>query len=1077
MRFISIIINLLFYKLSGMAEVQTSMDHYEFELRYMAYKGMSTRFNFGRDDDFLVKLIQKTSKGTLEKALTETSPADLKNFTFQTYTPFKRAFLQAWENIFPWSDKRFSLTDYINRLEYELKVIREMGYNSYFLIVSDYVKRAKENKIWVWPGRWSWAGSVLAWFIEITNIDPMPFDLIFERFLNPARVSMPDFDIDFEDTRRQDVIEYCSKKYGSEKVCAIGTFMKMKGKNAFKDTGRVLWVWFMESNYYAGFINEKKTALETIQDPTEEQAQPLRDAYENTNLLKDVINLSHNFKDNMRQTGVHACGIIIAPAKVTTYTPTQYCKEEDHTIVSQYDGPTLESIGLLKMDFLGLKNLSIIKNCIKIIKARKDKNGEPLPDMFQHYLDTMNFIPPLDDVQTYEEVFKQGETTGIFQFESTGMKKYLIQLEPNVFSNLVAMVALYRPWPLEFIPSYIARKQGQEAIEYLYPDLREELTKKYGKDVPEEERKKLIEDLDPIMGDTYGIAIYQEQLMFLVQAMAGFSLWEADLLRRAIGKKKKYIIEKLKGEFIERCGTFRGYKEETATQIYEKMIEPAASYSFNKSHAVCYAFVSYQTGYLKAHYPIEYYAALIRSEEENTDKQSIYIEEIQQRWIKVLAPDINISFNHVAAIDQDIRLWFCSIKWVGSEVGEVIQQEREKNGKFTSVENFCKRCQNIINKKSLEGLIKAWTFDSFKDRNLLLSNIPQILEWIKNAANADQGFFWWLESTIPFQKTTPSTLMGNLMMEQEVFSSFLSGNPLDGLYPWIKKNAIFYSQINATFQGNFTLICYITDFVKAKKKGVFVKCCDISWNFDFFLPDMYGLKKFDLLIISGYKKNKFTITKIVKTDHERLKTLAWWSYDPSLTALVVKKMRYGEQKKEDIEKIKQESLEKKEEKKSEWTPRTSENDIASLSEDIWESENEDNGESEEILSEDSLELTENEEQTDSLSDEEEPEESFESNHEETSEENSGTVSEKTSEGTLEGKTEEPENTTSPQLEIQISDLSNIVMFQLSGVIKSNPWNVPILLKGVQGGNTENTEKIVSVTPETLERIKNLLHLS
>ena len=254
---------------------------------------------------------------------------------------------------------------------------------------------------------------------------------------------MPDFDIDFEDSRRQDVIQHCSDKYGSEKVCAIGTFMKMKGKNAFKDTGRVLGMSFTDSNLYAGFINEKKTALETVQDP--EEPHELKDAYENNELIKETINLSHNFKDNMRQTGVHACGIIIAPEKVVTYTPTQYCKEDDHTIVSQYDGPTLEQIGLLKMDFLGLRNLSIIKNCIKIIKARKDKNGEPLPEMFQHYLDTMNFIPPLDDTQTYEEVFKQGETTGIFQFESNGMKKYLIQLEPDVFANLIAMVALYRP--------------------------------------------------------------------------------------------------------------------------------------------------------------------------------------------------------------------------------------------------------------------------------------------------------------------------------------------------------------------------------------------------------------------------------------------------------------------------------------------------------------------------------------------------------------------------------------------------------------------------------------------------------
>lgn len=1051
-----------------MGEKQTVMDNYEFELRYKAYLGMSIRFWFQRDDDLIVKLIRKTSKGTLEKKLQETSPADLKNFTFQTYTPFKLAFIESAQNIFPGTDQRFSLSDYINRLEYELKVIREMGYNSYFLIVSDYVKRAKDNKIGVGPGRWSWAWSVLAWFIEITNIDPMPFDLIFERFLNPARVSMPDFDIDFEDTKRQDVIEYCSKKYGSEKVCAIGTFMKMKGKVAFKDTARTLWVAFEKSNIVSNLIEDKKTWLQMIQDP--ECPEELKTLYENDEYVKNAINYWHNLTDNIRQIGVHACGIIIAPEKVTTYTPTQYNKEDDHTVVSQYDGPTLEQIGLLKMDFLGLRNLSIIKNCIKIIKARKDKNGEPLPEMFQHYLDTMNFIPPLDDNETYEEIFKQGETTGIFQFESTGMKKYLIQLEPNTFDNLIAMVALYRPGPLEFIPSYIERKNGREKVEYLYQDLKEELIKKYGEECAKNEREKLIEDLNPIMGDTYGIAIYQEQLMFLVQAMAWFSLWEADLLRRAIGKKKKYIIEKLKGEFIERCWTFRGYKEETATQIYEKMIEPAASYSFNKSHAVCYAFVSYQTAYLKAHYPIEFYAALIRSEEENTDKQSVYIEEIQQHGMNVFAPDVNESFNHVAAIDDYIRLGFSSIKGVGQEVWEMIQQERIKNGNYTSFEDFCKRCEKIINKKSLESLIKSGAFDSLQDRKILLENIEIILEWIKSAANADQWLFGGLATSIPFKKNEKSTLMERLLMEQEVFECFLSWNPLDGLYLYIKKNSLFYSQINEKFQGDFTVIGYIKDFFRTKfktnKPGMFVKCSDISGDFEFFLPDNYGLKKFDLLIIHGYKKERITITKIIKTDHERLKELAWWSYDPEWTAIKAKKLRYGDQKKEDIEKIKQKAEQEKEKSETSWKEENSIQGITTqqdFSQEILDEESENF----EDLKEEITEIQEEpmEETTEEATEEtrEEPEQINEENlqekedqHEDNSENNSNNTND------------------TEKFQIEIKDLSNMTIFQLSGIIKNNPWNIPIILKGVKG---ENTEKEMLVTPEALERIKDLLNHS
>ncbi|MDR2415304.1 MAG: DNA polymerase III subunit alpha [Candidatus Peribacteria bacterium] len=578
----------------------------------------------------------------------------MQQFTYQTYSPFKLTFISQHKDIFPGKDPSFSLADYIERLEYELKVIKEMGFNSYFLIVSDYVRWAKEHQISVGPGRGSGAGSVLARCIQITDVDPLPFGLLFERFLNPARISMPDFDIDFEDTLRQNVIDYVTEKYGADKVCSIGTFMKMASKAAFKDAARTLGLPFDKSNYVSNLLTEKMGLLEMVNTP--EGNEELKNLYEHDEKIKKAIEFGEELTGNMRQLGVHACGIIIAPEKVIQFTPTQYNKENDHTIISQYDGPTLEYIGLLKMDFLGLRNLSIIKNCIKIIKVRAEKNGEPLPEMFQQFLDTMSFDPPLDDTFTYEKVFKQGDTTGIFQFESTGMRRFLVQLEPTLIDNIVAMSALYRPGPMEFIPTYIERRHGRESIEYLYPELKEVLTKKYGAAIAEEERKKLIEDLHPIMKNTYGIAVYQEQLLFLVQAMAGFSLGEADVLRRGVGKKKKEIIEQLKKEFIEKGATFRGYKPETTKEIYERMIEPAASYSFNKSHAVCYALIAYQTAYLKAHYPIEFYAALIRSVEEDTDTQSFYISEIQQHGIEIFPPDVNVSFNHVAAIDDSIRI-------------------------------------------------------------------------------------------------------------------------------------------------------------------------------------------------------------------------------------------------------------------------------------------------------------------------------------------------------------------------------------------------------------------------------------
>ncbi|MDO4714489.1 MAG: hypothetical protein Q4B28_07830 [bacterium] len=472
------------------------------------------------------------------------------------------------------------------------------------------------------------------------------------------------------------------------------------------------------------------------------------------------------------------------------------------------------------MDFLGLRNLSIIKTCIKIIKTRYEKANQPLPQIFEHFLKTTSFQPDIEDAFTYETVFKTGDTTGIFQFESQGMRKFLIQLEPNSINDLVAMNALYRPGPMEFIPRYIERKHGREEVSYMSQELRDELTKKYGAEVAEEENQKLIQDLSPIMSLTYGIAVYQEQLMFLVQSMAGFSLGEADMLRRGVGKKKKEVIEKLKTEFITRGESFRGYKPETTKNVYEKMIEPAASYSFNKSHSVCYAMIAYQTAYLKAHFPVEFSAALIRSVEEDVDTQSFYISEIQNKGIPVLPPNINASFNHVAAIDDTIRLGFFSTKGIGEDIGETIQQERQKNGVFTSLEDFLKRCSTVVNKKSLESLIKAGALDAFGERNTLLENITNLIDWSKNISTADFGLFggMGLDTQIQLKPVTPATHMDKLMMEQEVLKSFLSGNPLDGLYPYIKKFS-FLNQVTEQEQyPKFVVIGYIKEIQRAKKK-------------------------------------------------------------------------------------------------------------------------------------------------------------------------------------------------------------------------------------------------------------------
>ena len=893
------------------------MDLHEFELRYHAYKGMKTRLRLDWDEETIINLTKITNKWVLEKSVPETSPEDLRRFTHETYTPFKVDIIEKNRDFYPLKTSQYSLAEYIERLEYELKVVKSMWFNTYFLIVSDYVRWAKRQMIAVGPWRWSWAGSLLAWMIEITDIDPLPFDLLFERFLNPARISMPDFDIDFEDTQRQKVIDYCTEKYWKQKVCSIWTFMKMATKAAFKDSARATWIPFDKSNQITNLIPEKVSLKDILANSAE--YEELSNVINSDEKVKKAFELAAWLEWNLRQLWVHACWIIIAPEAVSTYTAAQYLKEDDHTIVSQYDGPTMEWIWLLKMDFLWLRNLSIIKNAIKIIAKRFEKEGKELPEMFQHFLDTTSFQPDINDPATYE-VFKTWDTTWIFQFESPWMRKYLIQLEPNAIHDLVAMNALYRPGPMEFIPTYIERAQWREEIKYMSDELRADLTKKYSAEVAEDENKKLIEDLSPIMNITHGIAIYQEQLMFLVQAMAWFSLWEADLLRRWVWKKKKEVIEKLKKEFIERWATFRNYKPETTTYIYEKMIEPAASYSFNKSHSVCYAFVAYQTAYLKAHYPLEFSAALIRSVEDDIDTQSFYISEIQNTWIKVLNPDVNESYTHVAAIWDDIRLWFFSVKWIWEDVWEVIQNEREKWWKFKDLEDFLRRCSEVVNKKSLEWLIKSWALDQYNDRKVLLENVDVLIDWTKNISHADFWLFGWMgiDTKIALKKVEPSNHMEKLMMEQEVLKVFVSWNPLDWLYQYIKKFS-FLNQIQEQEQINkFVIIWYIKEIQRAKKKWFFIKIEDISWGWEFFVKEAPDINKFDLIMLHWSKKWwRVFLDKMVRTDYDTLKRLAWDRFDPEWTVVRAKKERYWEQKQSEINKIKTEEVKKENTSKQE----------------------------------------------------------------------------------------------------------------------------------------------------------------
>ena len=877
------------------------MDIFEFELRYIAYQWLNYKFDLWRENQTILDLVKTTNRWKTDKKIQEITPEEIHSLTNETFTRYKKEFIAKNENYCLYNDyKEYTLWSYIDRLEYELKVIKEMWFNTYFLIVSDFVTRAKKNQIVVWPGRGSGAWSILARLINITDIDPMPFGLLFERFLNPARISMPDFDIDFEDTQRERVIEYVKDKYWQENVCAIWTFMQMATKAAFKDAARAIWVPFDKSNKFSSLIPDKTKITEAINNT--EWNEELKSIYENDSNIKIAVNFWEQLEWNMRQLWVHACWIIIAPDKINTFTPTQYAKEDDHNIVSQYDWPTLENIWLLKMDFLWLRNLSIIKNCIKIIRKKHEKEWKDLPIIFEKFFKDTSFNPPLNDLFTYEKVFKEWDTSWIFQFESTWMRRFLIKLEPDNINDLVAMNALYRPGPMEFIPNYIDRKHWVEKIKYMSDELKSILQNKYWAEIVLEEEKKLTEDLWPIMDITYWIAVYQEQLMFLVQNMAWFSLAEADLLRRWVGKKKIEIIEKLKIEFTDKSAKHREYKSETAKYIYEKMIEPAASYSFNKSHSVCYAWIAYQTAYLKAHFPIEFYAALIRSVEEDTEEQSKYIYETQNHWIEILQPDINESFNHIAAINGSIRIWFLWIKGIWFDVWEFIQQERQKGWNYKSLEDFLKRCDNVINKKSLEWLIKWWALDNFFDRNTLLHNITSLLERSKSAQNMNMWLFGSDESTqkISFNKILKTSFEEKLMMEQDVFKCFVSWHLLDGLYSYIKKWS-FLSRLNVEKNiWPYKIIWYISNIQRAKKKWYFIEIEDISGKREFFFKDILDFKKFDIVIISWFKQEwRYPkIGKLIKTDRDTLVKNAWSSFDPNLTVTKAKWMRAGESKTE-----------------------------------------------------------------------------------------------------------------------------------------------------------------------------------
>ena len=571
----------------------------------------------------------------------------------------------------------------MERINFELHIMKTMGFPGYFLIVQDFIQAARDMGVIVGPGRGSAAGSAVAYCLGITNIDPIKYDLLFERFLNPDRISLPDIDVDFDDAGREQVLEWVAQKYGTDKVAHIVTFGSMAAKMAIKDVARVLKLDLSEANRLAKMVPE--TPKITLQKAYKENPELEAEKHSTNPLIAKTIQFAETLEGSVRQTGIHACGILISRDPLTDHIPIMPTEGES-LMTTQYDGHFVEPIGLIKMDFLGLRTLSIIKTCLENIKKSK------------HLTLNADEIP-LDDTETFQ-LFARGETTGLFQFESPGMKKHLRALQPNRFEDLVAMNALYRPGPMEYIPSFIRRKHGEEPIEYDHPMM------------------------EPFLKDTYGVTVYQEQVMLQSRALGLFTRGQSDTLRKAMGKKQLETMAQLKGKFMEGCKNnpefVKGAQEkgkdveELVNKIWSDW-EAFASYAFNKSHSVCYAYIAYQTGYLKAHYPAEFMAANLSNNLSDITKVTVFMDECKRMGLSVLAPDVNESYNDFTVNTHgQIRFGMAAIKGVGEAAVETIIKEREKNGAYKNVYDFFERIDyRAVNKKTLENLITAGGLDSF----------------------------------------------------------------------------------------------------------------------------------------------------------------------------------------------------------------------------------------------------------------------------------------------------------------------------------------------------------------------------
>jgi DNA polymerase-3 subunit alpha len=628
------------------------------------------------------------------------------------------------------------------RLDYELDVIEKTGFADYFLIVQDFINWAKERGIVVGPGRGSAAGSLISYILGITDINPLKYDLLFERFLNPDRVQMPDIDIDFTDTRRDEVFGYLEEKYGKDRVAHIITFGTMAARAAVRDAGRAMGLSYAFCDQIAKLIPFNSPLEEAIRSVTE-----LKEIYQNNEDAKRLLEVAKHLEGVARHASVHACGTVISKEPLTEYLPLQYAPQNENVIITQFEMHSVEDLGLLKIDLLGLKNLTIIENTIRLAE---ETIGEKI-DIGQI---------PLNDKKTFE-LLQAGDTTGVFQLESSGMRRYLKELKPSELEDIIAMISLYRPGPMELIPQYIKRKFGRERVTYLHPLL------------------------EPVLKNTYGIMIYQEQLMAAVRTLSGLTLAEADILRKAIGKKIASLLQEQKDKVIS--GAIKnGVKKEIAEHFWS-LIEPFDRYGFNRSHGTCYALIAYRTAYLRAHYPVEFYASLFNSDSDDIDRIAILIPEANKAGITVLPPDVNSSASAFTPDNGNIRFGLLAVKNIGNNIVEAIVNERQKNGPFSDLINFLQRVDHKdLNKKSLESLIKCGALDSLGlERNLGLTNLENIIQFANSLRKSKQSSQFSLFSSsisanaLKLKPSSPATPQEKLTWEKELLGLYVSDHPLN----------------------------------------------------------------------------------------------------------------------------------------------------------------------------------------------------------------------------------------------------------------------------------------------------------